>query len=213
MSTIGDILDQFFSPFSTENLWVMPETDEYTVIVRQWSHVIASTRRAKLNLSHNCSFWNAHYITNPAWKPTMTDSPKPGAFRDSVSKPLGTEPEICKKAFIIYVASGVAKSVRNVFGVGPPKAIQTDELYTCSIGSFRIWTTVDTIDCAAKKATMNFWMFNTMSRGSFGIYADDPVFRLCGMKNQYMWWNWVETVEWTAGGVTTVPKPASGWNW
>ena len=36
MTTVGDILDEFFSPFSSETLWVMPEDDNYTEIVRKW---------------------------------------------------------------------------------------------------------------------------------------------------------------------------------
>jgi hypothetical protein len=185
----------------------MPEDDEYTVIVRKWNPVIESVNRAKFNLTSNCPFWQSHYVSQPSWKPTMTNTPKPGAYRDFVPSPPGTDPETCKSAFIVYVTSKVA---RYVPGAPPLPEIQTNNLYTCSIGSFNIYTTVDTVDCAARTATMNFWMYNAMSRTSFGRFADHPAFRLCGMKTQYMWWNWVETVDWSSGIIRTVPKPASG---
>jgi hypothetical protein len=71
---------------------------------------------------------------------------------------------------------------------------------------------VDSIDLKAQKAKMNFWMYNAMSKTSFGKFASHPAFALCGMKTQYMWWNWVENVEWTTGNVKTVPKVATaGW--
>jgi hypothetical protein len=134
----------------------------------------------------------------------MTDSPKPGAFRDFVPSPPGTDPPTCEKAFIIYATTMVL----------PGPTIETFELYTCSIGSFNIYTTVDAVDCGAKTATMNFWMYNSMSKRSFGRFASNPVFKACGMKTQYMWWNWVENVDWSSGAVKTLPKAApSGGGW
>ena len=76
---------------------------------------------------------------------------------------------------------------------------ECNDLYTCSIGSFNVYTTVEAIDCSAKTATMNFWMYNSMSRNSFGKFASHPAFALSGVKTQYMWWNWVETVDWSSG--------------
>jgi hypothetical protein len=211
MTTVGDILDEFFSPLSSETLWVMAEDDNYTKIVRKWDPVIQSVNRTKFNLSTSCSVWQSLYVSRPSWKPTMTDSPKPGAYRDFVPSPPGTDPETCKSAFIVYVTSGVAKSV--IPGLSPLPAVQTDNLYTCSVGSFNIYTTVDTLDCAAKTATMNFWMYNSMSRRSFGRFASHPAFALSRLKTQYMWWNWVETVDWSSGAMRTVPKTASGSWW
>jgi hypothetical protein len=96
-------------------------------------------------------------------------------------------------------------------GLPPIPTIQTNDLYNCSLGSFNIYTTVDATDCGAKTATMNFWMYNSMSRRSFGKFASHPAFAACGMKTQFMWWNWVENVDWSSGTVKTVPKaPASG---
>jgi hypothetical protein len=76
MATIGDILDEFFSPFSSEKLWVMPENDNYTQIVRKWDPVIKSVDRAKNNLASFCTTWATSYVSAASWKPTMTDSPK-----------------------------------------------------------------------------------------------------------------------------------------
>jgi hypothetical protein len=211
MTTVGDILDEFFSPFSSDKLWVMPEGDNYTKIVRKWDPVIQSANRAKLNLSTSCSTWQSLYVSRPSWTPTMTNSPKPGAYRDFVRSPPGTDPGTCMRAFAIYVGSGVGESLNPATSLLP--AVQTDSLYTCSVGSFNIYTTVDAVDCGAKTATMNFWMYNAMSKTSFGQFASNPVFALSGMKTQYMWWNWVETVEWSSGTVRTVPKTASGGRW
>lgn len=202
MTTVGDILDEFFSPFSKEKMWVMPENDNYTRIVRGWRPVIGAVGRTKNALMSHCSTWSTSFRSNPAWKPTKTNAPKPGAFREFVASPPGTEPRVCAEAFVIYVATKPLLS-----------AWQTRNLYTCSIGSFNIYTTVDTVDCAAKSATMNFWMYNAMSKTSFGRFAANRVFGLSGMKTQYMWWNWVEDVEWTTGKMKTIPRRivTSGW--
>jgi len=101
--------------------------------------------------------------------------------------PTGTHPKTSKEAFIIYATTKALPLVPT---------IQTFELYTCSIGSFGIDPTVDSIDCAAKTAKMNMWMYNTMSKRSFGGYANHPAFKLSGMKKQYMWWNWSESLNW-----------------
>jgi hypothetical protein len=213
MTTIGEILNEFFSPLSSEKMWVMPEDDDYTKLVRKWKPVIESVDRAKLNLNTSCSNWQSQYASRPTWKPTMTDTPKSGAFRDFVPSPPGTDPGTCKEAFIIYAGSVVAKDViLGVPGILLP-SIQTNNLYTCSIGSFNVYTTIDAIDCSAKTATMNFWMYNSMSKRSFGRFADNPVFVACGMKTQFMWWNWVEYVDWSSGTVKTLPKTTSGGGW
>jgi hypothetical protein len=211
MTTVGAILDEFFSPFSSEKLWVMPENDNYTQRVLKWGPVTQAVGRIKTNLATQCDVWKAGFMTDGSWKPSKTDSPKPGAHREFVASPPGTDPETCKSAFIVYVTT---KAARVIPGVGPAMpAIQTEALYTCSIGSFNIYTTVDAIDCSAKTATMNFWMYNNMSKRSFGRFADHPAFALSGMKSQYMWWNWVESVEWTSGAVKTVPRASGGGGW
>jgi hypothetical protein len=206
MTTIGDVLDEFFSPLSRERLWIMPENDNYTRIVRKWRPVINAVNRTKGHLMTNCSTWSGSYVSNPNWKPTKTDTPKRGAYRDFVPSPPGTNPNICKDAFVVYVASKAA----DIVVPGHQPEIQTRNLYTCSIGSFNLYTTVD---CPAKTATMDFWMYNNMSRRSFGQFASHPAFRLSGMKSQYMWWNWKESVDWSSGTMRLVPRTVGKRRW
>ena len=191
-TTIGDVLDEFFSPFSSETLWVMPDGDNYTHIVRRWQPVIDAVNQAKTKLEADCANWSTSHMTNSSWTPDKTDPPvtDPNACGIWVSSPPGTDPDTCRNAFIIYVASKASP-------LGPN--IQTFELYTCSIGSFGIYATVDSIDCAAKTAEMNIWMYNAMDQESFGRYASHPAFALSGMERQYMWWNWRESHRWSAG--------------
>jgi len=210
MASIGDILDEFFSPFSKERLWIMPETDQYTKIVRQWHAVIGALTRTKRDLAANCTYWKAHFMTNPAWKPTMTDTPKPNAFREFVPSPAGTDAATCQEAFVIYVASK-ATSLPGMPITIPE--IQTRNLYTCSIGSFNIYTTVDQVDCASKRAKINLWMYNSMSKTSFGRFAKHPAFKLSRMATQYMWWNWSEFIDWSTGAVVTLPSEPNKSKW
>lgn len=214
MATIGDILDAFFAPFSSERLWVMPETDPYTAVVRGWQPVIDAANRTKANLAANCAQWGVSFVTDRAWRPMATDAPKPGSYREFVASPPGTDPDTCRNAFVVYVTSKAATSVPapGLFPI-PLPAIQTRDLYTCSVGSFNIYTTVDRIDCAGKTATLNYWMYNSMSRRSFGRFASHPAFSLSGMATQYMWWNWVESVDWSTGVVRTLPSATAASRW
>ena len=109
MASIGDILDEFFSPFSSEKLWVMPENDDYTNRVRAWDPVIQAVARIKNNVATFCDVWATTYMSDAAWTPGKTDSPKPGAYRDFSPSPKGTDPETCKSAFIVYVATKAAR--------------------------------------------------------------------------------------------------------
>ena len=213
MTTIGQILDEFFSPFSKEKLWVMPEKDNYTKIVRKWQPVINASNRTKRDLAKNCAKWKASFMTNPTWKPGKTDKPKPNAYRDFVRSPPGTDPTTCKEAFVIYATTKAASLVPSpILPIRVPE-IQTQKLYTCSIGSFNIYTTVDKINCSAKKAKMNFWMYNSMSKRSFGRFANEPAFSFSKMETQYMWWNWSESIDWSSGSIRIIPSAASTSKW
>lgn len=212
MTTIGQILDEFFSPFSKEKLWIMPENDNYTKIVRKWQPVINASNRTKRDLKNNSAKWKASLMTKPTWKPGKTDKPKVNAYRDFVPSPPGTDPATCKEAFVIYVSTKAASSLGPLIPVRIPE-IQTRKLYICSIGSFNLYTTVDKIDNSAKKAKMNFWMYNCMSKHSFGKFANDPVFSLCKMEKQYMWWNWSESIDWSSGMIRTIPSATSANKW
>ena len=152
----------------------------------------------KWDLTTNCVVWQT-YVSRPSWKPTKTDSPKLGAYRDFVPSPRVTDPDTCRNAFLIYVGSLGIKAGSPILRLLPGVQTNVTILYTCSIGSFNVYTTVEAIDCSAKTATMNFWMYNEMSRNSFGKFASHPAFALSGVKTQYMWWNWVETVDWSSG--------------
>src|SRR5690349_17149683 len=95
MTRVGYILDEFFSPLSSEKLWVMPENDEYTERVRKWRPVIDAVGRIKADLSAKCATWAGSYKTNSSWKPVMSDAPKAGAHREFVQSPPGTDPQTC----------------------------------------------------------------------------------------------------------------------
>lgn len=184
-TSVGDVLDNFFSPMSSEKLWVMGEGDNYTQIVRQWGPVINAVGRVKNHLESNCETWSTDHATDPSWEPGKTDPPEtdPNAYDEWVSSPPGTDPTTCRNAFIVYMTT----------------SYQTSDLYTCSIGSFGIYATVDSIDCANETAELNVWMYNAMDQESFGKYADHPVFSMSGMERQYMWWNWSESHSWGGG--------------
>jgi hypothetical protein len=197
-TTVGAILDEFFSPFSSATQWDMPEGDNYTTIVRGWQPVIDGLNSIKSNISSDCAAWAASHRTDSSWHAGMTKPPvtDPNAYPLWVSSPPGTDPETCRNAFILYQSSRL---------VGP--SVQSMDLYTCSIGSFGLYVTVDSINCTSHTATIRVWMYNTMDQSSFGRFAS--YFPLSGMEPQYMWWNWDEEISWTGAGVTTAPESGS----
>ena len=202
-TTVGAILDEFFSPFSDETLWAMNESDNYTVIVRGWQPVIDALNLIKENIASDCATWSAAHRTTASFRPGMTEPMilDPNAYRHGVwiPSPPGTDPDTCRNAFVIYEGTK--------YSLGP--TVQTRDLYTCSIGSFGLAVTVNSIDCASNTADINVWMYNIMSEHSFGKFA--RYFPASGMKNQYMWWNWDETIRWTgSGGVSTDPERRRG---
>jgi hypothetical protein len=193
-TTIGEILDEFFSPFSSETLWVMNENDNYTRIVRRWQPVIDAVNRVKANVAANCTNWSTSHRTDSSWTPGLTDPPvaDPNAVLDWVGMPPGTSPINCRDAFITYVSTKVGSKIP----LFPVQETQTFELYTCSIGSFGIFATVDRIDCTAKTAELNIWMYNSMDKDSLGYSAEHPAFQLSGMERQVLWWNWKVPHSW-----------------
>jgi hypothetical protein len=192
-TTIGEILDEFFAIFSSPKQWNMPESDDYTAKVRAWQPVIDGLTSIKANIASDCAVWAASHLTDSSWHAGMTKPPvaDPNAYPLWISNPPGTDPETCGIAFILY--KGLGK--------------QSMDLYTCSIGSFGLYVTVDSINCASHTATIKVWMYNTMDRSSFGRFASR--FPLSGMEPQYMWWNWDEEISWTGAGVTTAPERGS----
>jgi hypothetical protein len=201
LTTIGEILDAYFSKSTNERLWIMPEDDEYTQKVREWQPVVAAINVAKKDLEANCTRWEYNHRTHPKWKPGRTDPPvvDPFAWGRWVPSPPGTDPNTAGKAFVLYKTTGR----------------QTDELWTSAIGSFGIYVTYDEIDCCAKTATLSVWMYNAMDRQSFGRFANMWVFRNAGQARQYMWWHWSEEHSWGASptGKGSGGKGGGGWWW
>jgi hypothetical protein len=193
-TTVGNVLDEFFSPFSSPTLWVMPENDNYTRIVRRWQPVIDAVNEARADLHANCANWSASHMTDASWRPGMTKPPvtDPNAHGKWVPSPPGTDPTTCKNAFIPYTTSKASRFI-PLPGLPPLPPVQTFELYTCAIGSFGIYVTVNSIDCAAQTAQMKIWMYNTMDQTSFARFASHWAFSLSKMQPQYMWWNWTES--------------------
>jgi hypothetical protein len=179
-TTIGQILDEFFELYSNEKLWLMNMYDDYTKIVRRWRPVIDALDEIKKDIAGNCSIWNTTHRSDAGWKPGKTDPPvtDPNSHPKPVPRPPGTDPQTCSRAFIIYKTTGH----------------QTNDLYTCSIGSFGLYVTVDSIDCVNNSASLKVWMYNSMTQRSFGKYA--KYFPHSGMASQYMWWNWNEEIKW-----------------
>jgi hypothetical protein len=206
---VGEVLDSFFSPLSAERLWVMGPTDPYTVIVRNWQPVMDAMAQARLSIETKCSTWSSNHTSSGGFTPTMSDPPvwDPRAYVRSVRSPPGTDPDTCREHFIPYVMSKGAGALMGPVG-GLLPTFETVTLHTCAIGSFAIGITVDAIDCTAKTATLNVWMFNAMDRGSFGRFASHPAVRLSGMQRQYMWWHWTESHSW--GGVPPGGVPPGG---
>lgn len=196
LTTIGQILDEFFSWFNRRpDLWVMGPNDSYTRIVRNWAPVQGNIARLKRAVAADPEDWKQNHITSSSWIPTMSYSPDPkNGWNSLVRSPAGTDPATAKRNFILYQLTG----------------IQTEELHTSAIGSFRIIATADKVDeCQAK---LNIWMYNEMSRRSFGSSANHPLFRFRPMASQFMWWNWKEEFMFDAqGNITDIPGGGGGW--
>jgi hypothetical protein len=198
---VGSILDEFFSPFSTQTLWNMNESDGYTRRVRAWLPVIGAMNSIKQRIANDCAGWSATHRTTPGWAPGLNAIPDPNAYHTLIPSPPGTDPATCAEAFTVFQTTRAAPLLPT---------IQTDSLYTCSIGSFTLAVTVNSIDCVNRTADINVWMYNVMSQRSFGMFS--RLFPISGQQNQFMWWNWDETIRWTnSGGVTTDPERRTGW--
>jgi hypothetical protein len=167
---VGEILDSYFSPIPLERVWVMGSDDHYTGIVRKWQPVINAVKLAKDDLGANAANWSANHTTTPSWKPAASYAADPRSWSHFVQSPPGTDPATAGRNFSIWRTTG----------------FQTEGLYTSAIGSFTVYATLD------NPSTMKFWMFNLMSKKSFGSFAS--FFPNAAQANQWMWWNWTETV-------------------
>ncbi len=141
--------------------------------------------------------WKEKHMTSQNWRPSTRYSPDPNnGWNNLVESPEGTDPNTARNNFILYMLFG----------------IQTSELYTSAIGSFRIIATADNIDLLKCHATINVWMYNEMSRRSFGRFANYFVFRYRPMASQFMWWNWKETFKFDSlGNIVEDNSVERGW--
>ena len=185
-TTAGHVLESFFAKTGAkQKLWVMGEHDAYTAIVRKWDPVKGQTDIIKSRVAHAPRDWSTSYTTTPSWKPQMRygfDSRS--GYVGQVTSPPGTDPGTAAKAYAIYIFT----------------TIQTETLHTSSIGSFSIAATVDVVSFKPCKATINVWMYNEMSRRSFGQFADSWVYRGRALPTQFMWWNWKEKISFDGQG-------------
>ena len=184
---VGQVLDSFFSMSdSGAKLWVMGENDDYTDIVREWSPVKSQVSIIKSLVAHAPRTWSTSHTTTPSWKPQMRFGFDPrSGYAKLVPHPPGTDPATAAKAYIVYIFT----------------TIRTDTLHTSSIGSFNVAATVDDVSFQPCRATINIWMYNEMSRESFGDFANHWYFRKRSMRSQYMWWNWKERITFNGKGV------------
>ena len=64
----------------------------------------------------------------------------------------------------------------------------------------RVAATADYVDMQNCEAQIKVWMYNEMSRRSFGRFAERWYFRWLPMASQYMWWNWSLKIKFNGKG-------------
>jgi hypothetical protein len=177
-TSVGAVLQAFFAPHDVgERLWIFSETDSYTDIVRRWSAVTSEVAVLIRDVIARRSTWRQHHMTQPGWLPRFGYAPPSGhGWNRLVAHPPNTDPETAKRNFVLYLTTAYA----------------TEELHTSSIGSFRLMATADEIDLSTRKVILNVWMYNEMSKRSFGRFATEWPFANLPMRSQFMWWNWKE---------------------
>lgn len=184
LTKVTDVLGAFFSPSTADRLWVMGPGDEYTGHMKDWDAVKQALQKAENDLINNCKTWETSHKTTPGWTPSLSWSPDPHSYRVPVRSPAWTGPATAAWDYSIYLTTGHI----------------VDNLWYSAIGSFTFTATVDEVDCCAHSATLNFWVYNCMSSGSFG--GRSPFFPHAGEASQYEWWNWKEVFIWGSGGTS-----------
>lgn len=168
-----------------ERLWLMPESDSYTKIVRAWGPVRKHVEDLKRKAVSRPAEWRADHRTVPGWVPPLAYTSPPNCGWNELEKsPPGTDPETARRNFIVFLSTGLA----------------TDALHTSAIGSFRIMATADDVDVSNGKFVLSIWMFNEMSARSFGRFAHQWPFEGLPMRSQFMWWNWTEQFSFDSNG-------------
>ena len=194
LTTPVDVLDAFFGD-SSESLWIMDQNNDYTKRMQQWGAVQQALNKVKADLSANCSTWESNHKTSPNWKPTLTSSfsPDTASYRVPVSSPAGTGPGDAIEDYLIY------KTTRHM----------DDNLWYSTVGSFTLCVTVDKIDCCAKKVKLKIWIYNPMTKQSFGV--GNYLYPFGDKENQYMWWDWTEDYSFGSTGVGPTKGGSGGW--
>ena len=185
-TTIGVILSSFFATTDMgERLWIIPERDSYTGIVRRWRPVIDHIERVKREAVSRSLEWQLDHRTDAAFQPGFGYvQPSNSGWDELEASPPGTEPAVCRDNFIVYLLTGYA----------------TEELHTSAIGSFRIAATADEVNLERGHMVLNIWMYNEMSSRSFGRFAHEWPFEGLPMRSQFMWWNWKERFNFDSDG-------------
>jgi RHS repeat-associated protein len=175
---VGDILSEFFAIASKERVWIMGPNDHYTQIVQKWKPLMQIIEAAKTDLRKDPGQWKTTHETTSWWIPSGSSiNHDPKAWPGLVLSPPGTDPGTAAGLYINWKNSGY----------------QPEKLYTAAIGSFEVYVTVDKINTGMNSATLKIWMYNQMSRESFGLGS---LFPGSGMANQWMWWDWTEDYSW-----------------
>jgi RHS repeat-associated protein len=173
---VSEVLGSFFNPLNFfPVLWIMPQDDPYTIVVRRWSVVQQQEDTIKRLISNDPEAWKNNHITSKTWRPKMEYGFDPRVrYNELVKSPSGTDPATAEMEYMKYLIWGY----------------ESDKLAWAAIGSFRIAATVDYVNIKECRARANVWMYNEMSKKSFGRFAKRWYFRWLPMATQYMWWNW-----------------------
>jgi RHS repeat-associated protein len=195
---VSEVLGSFFNPLNFfPVLWIMPQDDPYTIVVRRWSVVQQQEDTIKRLISNDPEAWKNNHITSKTWRPKMEyrfDSRV--GYNELVKSPPGTDPATAEMEYKRYLIWGY----------------ESDKLAWAAIGSFRIAATVDYVNIKECRARANVWMYNEMSKKSFGRFAKRWYFRWLPMATQYMWWNWKMDFTFNKKGhYYDIPEVANRW--
>jgi hypothetical protein len=195
---VSEVLGSFFNPLNFfPVLWIMPQDDPYTIVVRRWSVVQQQEDTIKRLISNDPETWKNNHITSKTWRPKMEyrfDSRV--GYNELVKSPPGTDPATAEMEYKRYLIWGY----------------ESDKLAWAAIGSFRIAATVDYVNIKECRARANVWMYNEMSKKSFGRFAKRWYFRWLPMATQYMWWNWKMDFTFNKKGhYYDIPEVANRW--
>jgi RHS repeat-associated protein len=195
---VSEVLGSFFNPLNFfPVLWIMPQDDPYTIVVRRWSVVQQQEDTIKRLISNDPETWKNNHITSKTWRPKMEyrfDSRV--GYNELVKSPPGTDPATAEMEYKRYLIWGY----------------ESDKLAWAAIGSFRIAATVDYVNIKECRARANVWMYNEMSKKSFGRFAKRWYFRWLPMATQYMWWNWkMDFIFNKKGHYYDTPEVANRW--